>query len=109
MSSVAKDLPEGMTVLDAGRAGVVCEVLICGWAAPTCITATSVFAEQQLTIPDHHKVASITSIFLGCRHRRLLCWRMKSEKGGELESDVDERPKGIIYTVPNKGCPRRNE
>jgi hypothetical protein len=78
--SVAKDLPEGMTVLDAGRAGVVCKVLVGGWAPTTCITATSVFEEQKLTIPDHHKVASITSIFLGCRHRRLLCLRMKSEK-----------------------------
>ena len=60
--SVAKDLPEGMTVLDAGRAGVVCKVLVGGWAPTTCITATSVFEEQKLTIPDHHKVASISSI-----------------------------------------------
>jgi|SRR5271170_8528931 len=99
MSSVAKDLPEGMTVLDAGRAGVVSEVLVCGWSAPTGITAASVFAEQKLTIPNHHKVAAITSIFWG-RHRRLLCRRFENEVAEEwrLESDVDERPTvGYLY------------
>ena len=108
MSSVAKDLPQRMTVLDAGRAGVVSEVLVCGRSAPTGITATSVFAEQKLTIPDHHEVASITSIFWG-GHRRSLCRRMKSQKSGYWRvMSTSVRP-GVIYTVPNKGCPMRNE
>jgi hypothetical protein len=109
MSSVAKDLPQRMTVLDAGRAGVVSQVLVGGWAAPTCITATSVFAEQKLTIPDHHKMASITSILLGCRHRRHLCRGVKSEKSGEWRVMSTSVRMGVIYTVPNKGCPMRNE
>jgi len=62
----------------------------------------------EVDIPDHHKVASITSIFLG-RHRRLLCRRMKSEKSGDWRVMSTSVRTGVIYTVLNKGCPMRNE